>query len=61
MKAEKALKDIFLRTAQTTLLKANTEFKEDEHGSKGPSFWGNIAWKKAVGKQQVGSAGISEV
>lgn len=38
MKAEKALKDIFLRTAQTTLLKANTEFKEDEHGSKGPSF-----------------------
>lgn len=38
MKAEKALKAIFLRTAQTTLLKANTEFKEDEHGSKRPSF-----------------------
>lgn len=38
MRTEKALKDLFLRAAQTTILKSNTEFKEDARGSRGPSL-----------------------
>lgn len=34
MRTEKALKGVSLRREQPTVLKASTEFKKDEHGSR---------------------------